>query len=293
MNRRRHYDPVLLGFFILALALHLLVLRLTPQGMLFTTPAKPERVYVEVRPPEARGRELDLPAPEEETPRDRPARRLGPADRQVEKETAPRGEAPEDRAPPSVPTPPRPPAAVRPPRTAIERMAPEGTGPASGAEAPSAEPAPEVRPAPRELPDLETLAQLAPSTIARLEQDRRRKYREEVEEGDAVWLDTERDILLSFFQRLRDNIYLVWGYPERSKARREEGTCLLEIVVNRDGSLNQVRLLESSGYPLLDEAALEAVRKGAPFGRLPRAYQKESIRILANFRYTLVQRLIY
>jgi len=50
-------------------------------------------------------------------------------------------------------------------------------------------------------------------------------------------------------------------YPIPSKRRREEGTVLVNVQVQADGSPAAVSLNRSSGYPLLDRAALDAVRR--------------------------------
>ncbi len=65
------------------------------------------------------------------------------------------------------------------------------------------------------------------------------------------------------------------------------------MVINRDGTVRSVKVLESSGSKILDREAVEAVRKGAPYGKLPRVYEKDRIRILANFRYTIGNKFIY
>jgi len=49
--------------------------------------------------------------------------------------------------------------------------------------------------------------------------------------------------------------------------REEEGQCLLRIVVSRQGAIEDVQLLESSGSRDLDEEAMRAVRKGSPTAR--------------------------
>ncbi len=137
------------------------------------------------------------------------------------------------------------------------------------------------------MPDLSALLELPKTTVARLEKEWRQKYREDVEEGNTVWLDTEKDILFSFFQRFRNNIYAVWNYPARARDRGEEGTCLLKVTVNRDGTLENVRIMESSGSSTLDNEAVEAVRKGSPFGPLHSAYQGETLNIFVFFQYNL------
>jgi len=43
--------------------------------------------------------------------------------------------------------------------------------------------------------------------------------------------------------------------------QHQEGVVLLRVQVGTDGSAADVELARSSGYPLLDAAALEAVRR--------------------------------
>ncbi len=216
---------------------------------------------------------------------------------------APKGEAPEDMRP-EAPSPPKP--APRPAQTAVPRTAPHPAKPAPALRERPAETAPRPRPRPEvaspqpteappteAVPELKSLLELPQTTVARLEQQWRRKYRADVEEGDAVWLDTEQDILISFFRRFRNNIYGVWNYPAGARERGEEGTCLLKVSVNHDGTLEKVQLMESSGFPILDQEAMAAVRNGSPFGALSRSYHGEKLNIFVFFRYQLTQRLIY
>ena len=297
-DKRPHL--LLAGFLIASLLLHLLVVVLLPrEGVLPPPPEKPP-VYVEIVPPAKKPpqpRELDLPeAKIPPLPRTTPAKRLGPEDQQVAKETAPEGKDPEDRparkaAPPAanLPAPPKPAPSPPKPRPAPQVQSPPrplGEGP-TAAPATPAEPITPAPPTAKELPDLQALLKLPQETVARLEDQWRQKYRKDVEAGNAVWLDTEKDLLISFFKRFRDRIYNVWSYPPRSRERGEEGTCLLRITVLRDGSLADVQLLESSGYNRLDEEALSAVRKASPFGPLARSYEEESLTIFAFFRYSI------
>lgn len=50
-------------------------------------------------------------------------------------------------------------------------------------------------------------------------------------------------------------------YPTVSRRRAEEGTVLLRVRVSAEGAALTVELRTSSGYPRLDEAAQEAVRR--------------------------------
>ena len=50
-------------------------------------------------------------------------------------------------------------------------------------------------------------------------------------------------------------------YPRLARLRGQEGTVMLEMDVLPSGTSGEVRVARSSGYPLLDQAAVEAVRQ--------------------------------
>jgi protein TonB len=49
------------------------------------------------------------------------------------------------------------------------------------------------------------------------------------------------------------------NYPPKAKRRREEGMVLVLVLVGADGLPKTARIYHSSGHPLLDDAALDAV----------------------------------
>ena len=55
------------------------------------------------------------------------------------------------------------------------------------------------------------------------------------------------------------------NYPAEARANRIYGSLRLLVQINRDGSLREVRILESSGEQVLDDAAMRIVRLAAPF----------------------------
>lgn len=48
-------------------------------------------------------------------------------------------------------------------------------------------------------------------------------------------------------------------YPKRARRRGYEGKVVLEVLVDRSGRVKELRILTSSGYPVLDRAALKSV----------------------------------
>ena len=55
------------------------------------------------------------------------------------------------------------------------------------------------------------------------------------------------------------------NYPDDARRKRIYGSLRLRVSINRDGSLYEVLVLESSGQPTLDKAAMRIVRLAAPF----------------------------
>ncbi len=312
MDLNRRSDIFLLGFITFSLLLHLLFLYLLPEHTLMPVVPEKKPVYVDLRPPQPLSRELDIPpAAKQDKPRETPAKRLGPSDQVVKKETAPKGEDFDDMTPkaveqaqsqkPSTAVEPVKPAPKPAPKTAQTKQAEAepwrqagDSGPVAVTErAPTSEettPTRESTPAsPERLKSIDLMAS-AKSAAVSITDQWRRKYRAETEEGDTVWLDTEKDILISFFQRFRRNVYMVWNYPDLARELGQGGTCLLKVSITREGEVKAVELKETSGYRLLDEAAISAIRKGASYGPLPKVYPKDELNIMVFFQYGIDRR---
>jgi len=58
-------------------------------------------------------------------------------------------------------------------------------------------------------------------------------------------------------------------YPEASVRYGLYGDLRLLVVIRKDGSLEDIRVLKSSGYAVLDEAAIKIVRLAAPYSPFP------------------------
>lgn len=68
------------------------------------------------------------------------------------------------------------------------------------------------------------------------------------------------------------------NYPDEARRRNLLGQLLMTVAVRRDGSVERIDIIRSSGYPVLDEAALRIVRLGEPYPPLPET--DENIEIL-------------
>ncbi len=50
-------------------------------------------------------------------------------------------------------------------------------------------------------------------------------------------------------------------YPRLAQRRNQQGVVMLDVIVDEQGNPVTVNVLESSGYPILDEAAVDAVKR--------------------------------
>jgi len=65
------------------------------------------------------------------------------------------------------------------------------------------------------------------------------------------------------------------NYPEQARRMNLDGALVLSVDILVDGSVEQIRVLRSSGYDILDEAAVRIVRLSSPFSPLPAEITRE------------------
>lgn len=76
-------------------------------------------------------------------------------------------------------------------------------------------------------------------------------------------------------------------YPEASVRYGIYGDVRLLVVINHDGSLEDVKVLSSSGYAVLDEAAIKVVRMAAPYSPFPAELKAttDKLEIIRTWQY--------
>jgi protein TonB len=102
-----------------------------------------------------------------------------------------------------------------------------------------------------------------------------------------VDLDSRERLFVDYLSRLKSRIQREWDYPENALRSGISGELLMVFTLNKAGSLTFIRLVRSSGYPILDEEALRAVKISAPFEPFPPQMGDEALNIQASFYYSL------
>lgn len=75
-------------------------------------------------------------------------------------------------------------------------------------------------------------------------------------------------------------------YPGMARKRGQQGTVILQVLVNREGGVDDLQVEESSGFGLLDRAAVKAVRKWH-FEPGRRGDTKVTMRVRVPVKFTL------
>ena len=66
------------------------------------------------------------------------------------------------------------------------------------------------------------------------------------------------------------------NYPAEALNRRITGNLRLSVVINPDGTIHEIKILQSSGQRILDQAAQQIVRLAAPFATFPPEIRRQA-----------------
>jgi protein TonB len=90
----------------------------------------------------------------------------------------------------------------------------------------------------------------------------------------------------SYFYKFKRRLYNVWTYPSRSVMNYEEGTVRIKFSILKDGTITNIQIVSSSGYPDLDNAAVNALNT---MGKVPLSdsFDLERLNVDGYFSYKL------
>ena len=105
--------------------------------------------------------------------------------------------------------------------------------------------------------------------------------------GKVVSLETRDFKYFSYFRHLKELIEGVWVYPKVAREKGIDGSVGIQFTIDIDGNLVQAKVLKSSGYLFLDDAAVKALKDASPFPPLPKRWEQDSLTVAGNFTYFL------
>jgi protein TonB len=108
-----------------------------------------------------------------------------------------------------------------------------------------------------------------------------------ITEEESVSLNTTEFKYYAYFAHIKRQIELAWSYPSKAQEKHETGRLTIVFTIESGGNVSSIKLIKSSGYPILDDYAMNAVRIASPFNPIPASIGTKRLRITANFEYIL------
>ena len=87
--------------------------------------------------------------------------------------------------------------------------------------------------------------------------------------GDGVKRAAKAGYLSAHFAYIRDKILRNVTYPDAAKRMGWQGKVVLSFIIAADGSVRAFRIIQGSGFKMLDRSAIETVQETAPFPKPP------------------------
>lgn len=118
-----------------------------------------------------------------------------------------------------------------------------------------------------------------------------RKYEAEAPKGEAgktLQLNTSELRYQKYLLNMKQKIELYWEYPDLAARNGWQGNLKINFRINKDGAVSDIELAKSSGYPMLDDAAITAIRLASPFPPFPGNFEIEDINIKGQFVYHII-----
>jgi len=90
-----------------------------------------------------------------------------------------------------------------------------------------------------------------------------------------------------YMNKLRDKIESIWQYPPEAAEHGLYGDLKIRFTIRKNGNLDKIELVRTSGYKMLDQAALKALKDGEPYWPLPDEWGMDTYTIEGHFIYSL------
>jgi TonB family protein len=116
----------------------------------------------------------------------------------------------------------------------------------------------------------------------------------DVEAGDGTFLNTREWKYAGFFNRMKQAIGAKWDPQGRARSKDPSGrrvgiydrVTVVTIILNTEGGLQEVYVAKRSGVDFLDDEAVQAVQRAAPFPNPPPSLARNGL-IRFDFGFTL------
>jgi len=97
----------------------------------------------------------------------------------------------------------------------------------------------------------------------------------------------DRGALKGYIGQIQRIIEGAKRYPEASRKAGREGKVKVQFTIFRNGEVDNIKLITRTPYPNLNQEAMDAVKRAAPFSGFPDSLAKKSVNVILPFRFEL------
>lgn len=92
----------------------------------------------------------------------------------------------------------------------------------------------------------------------------------------------------AYFNTMRLMIEKNKRYPQMARRRNQEGSVRIRFLIDNNGNVNALEIVKKAEYESLNKAALEAVRRAAPFAKPPASVAKSALKLELTINFKLI-----
>ncbi len=96
------------------------------------------------------------------------------------------------------------------------------------------------------------------------------------------------DIKSAYLSYIRNRIEKFKYYPKQARRRGVKGSVWVAFIINKDGTVSQLRIHKASEYSILNDAALETIKRIATFHPLPDELEADELEVIVPLRYAII-----
>ena len=103
-------------------------------------------------------------------------------------------------------------------------------------------------------------------------------------------VDSDEDhekLMMRYHDIIKQMIEEAREYPLIARQQKIEGIVNIRFLLNADGTVKSIEILNSSGRDILDTAAVRTIQKAAPFPEIPDTFERSTISLVTSIVYTL------
>jgi len=90
-----------------------------------------------------------------------------------------------------------------------------------------------------------------------------------------------------YINQIYNSIKITKKYPKMAKRLNQQGVAEVSFTINKNGCISNVKLYKSSGYSLIDKAAVKAVKKIINLKPIPKKLNKNKWEMVLPINYKL------